>query len=348
MNNRLLELDALRGLAAIMVVLFHLFLNSGYSFFNFGVTGVNLFFLISGFVIFLTLSKITNWQSFVISRFTRLYPTYWACVSITAILVFVTTNITLPNLAKQYLANMTMFQHYAKIPHLDFQYWTLTVEMQFYALMLLLFLLKKLNNIETIGTIICFICLSYDTILQKHLPNIYHIINNAFVLINHFPLFVSGIVFYRLKFQGHTINRYLLLLLCFITQLFLFDNGGQSHGFISLNQYILLLVLYYALFFAYVKNKLNILVAKPLLFLGTISYPLYLIHQYLSIHILLPYLQLIIPNKIIVVFVSCIINLLLASIIYFYIEKPASPALKRYLLTKLNANIKAKNNHLHP
>ena len=144
MNNRLLELDALRGLAAIMVVLFHLFLNSGYSFFNFGVTGVDLFFLISGFVIFLTLSKITNWQSFVISRFTRLYPTYWACVSITAILVFVTTNITLPNLAKQYLANMTMFQHYAKIPHLDFQYWTLTVEMQFYALMLLLFLLKKI------------------------------------------------------------------------------------------------------------------------------------------------------------------------------------------------------------
>lgn len=345
MNNRLLELDALRGLAATIVVLFHLFFNSGYSFFNFGVTGVDLFFLISGFVIFLTLSKINNWQSFVISRFARLYPSYWACVSITAILVFFTSNITLPNLTKQYLANMTMFQHYAKIPHLDFPYWTLTVEMQFYGFMLLLFLLKKLNNIELIGAIICFICLCYDTVLESYLPNIYHFVANAFVLINHFPLFVSGIVFYRLKFEGHTTNRYLLLLLCFVTQLFLFNNGGQSHGFVSFNQYAILLLLYYGLFFLYLKNKLSVLSSKPLLFLGTISYALYLIHQYLSVHILLPYLQMLIHNKVVVVFISYAINVLLASVICFYIEKPISPLLKRYLLAKFNANI---NTNKHP
>ena len=58
-EDRLLELDALRGIAAMMVVLFHLTMNTAIEKFGFryGVTGVDLFFIISGFVIFLTLNK---------------------------------------------------------------------------------------------------------------------------------------------------------------------------------------------------------------------------------------------------------------------------------------------------
>lgn len=340
MTKRLLELDALRGLAATAVVLFHLFQKSGYSFFNFGVTGVDLFFLISGFVIFLTLTKTSNWKSFVVSRFTRLYPTYWVCVSITALLIFLSNQHTSIDLATQYIANMTMFQHYVKIPHLDFPYWTLTVEMQFYVLMLGLFVLKKLEFIETIGGVICLICLLYDVLIEQYLPGIYHFTNNALVLINHFPLFLSGIVFYRLKFNGYTPQRYVLLLFCFVTQFLLFDNGGQSHGFIHANWYLLMLVVYYALFFAYIKNKLSIITSKILLFLGNISYPLYLIHQYLSIYILLPYLNETIGNKIIAIFLCFAVNIALSSLIHFYVEKPASFRLKNYLYkTMLLKNI---------
>lgn len=336
MNKRLLELDALRGLAAIAVVLFHLFQKSGYSFFNFGVTGVDLFFLISGFVIFLTLAKTNHWKSFVISRFTRLYPAYWVCVSITALLIFLSNGHTSAYLATQYIANLSMFQHYLKVPHLDFQYWTLTVEMQFYALMLGLYVLKRLESIETIGAVICLICLLYDVVAQPYLPNIYHFTNNALVLINHFPLFLSGMVFYRLKFDGYTPQRYALLLFCFITQLFLFDNGGQSHGFISANGYLLMLTIYYLLFFGYVENRLSIITSKALLFLGDISYPLYLVHQYLSVYVLLPYFNQVLDNKIIAIFICLAINIALSSFIHFYIEKPASYKLKKYLLKTIN------------
>ena len=67
---RLLELDALRGIAALMVVLFHFTMdrpemNLG---FKYGVTGVDFFFIISGFVIFLTLSNTKNWKDFVQKR----------------------------------------------------------------------------------------------------------------------------------------------------------------------------------------------------------------------------------------------------------------------------------------
>ena len=48
-------LDALRGIAAVMVVMFHLTIASGEPNYglHLGVTGVDLFFIISGFVIFI-------------------------------------------------------------------------------------------------------------------------------------------------------------------------------------------------------------------------------------------------------------------------------------------------------
>ena len=66
-SNRLQELDALRGIAALMVVLFHFTMgrqeaNLG---FKLGTTGVDLFFIISGFVIFMSLSKVKNSKDFI-------------------------------------------------------------------------------------------------------------------------------------------------------------------------------------------------------------------------------------------------------------------------------------------
>ncbi|MEK4129105.1 acyltransferase [Solibacillus sp. FSL W8-0474] len=82
-KDRLTELDALRGLAALAVVIFHyttryneLFGHekSSYLNFTFGHMGVNLFFMISGFVIFMTLRRINNVKEFAIKRAFRLYP----------------------------------------------------------------------------------------------------------------------------------------------------------------------------------------------------------------------------------------------------------------------------------
>lgn len=84
MKKRLIELDALRGIAALSVVIYHYttrynslyghdsFLDNNY--FHYCSQGVQLFFMISGFVIFLTLNHIKKPMDFVISRFSRLYP----------------------------------------------------------------------------------------------------------------------------------------------------------------------------------------------------------------------------------------------------------------------------------
>ena len=92
-SGRLVELDAIRGLAVILVVLYHYSTwqhqSAGYSVtqaaFEFwdGKVGVHLFFIVSGFVIFLTLNSTRTLYEFVVHRFARLYPAYWLGVALT-------------------------------------------------------------------------------------------------------------------------------------------------------------------------------------------------------------------------------------------------------------------------
>ena len=78
-RGRLVELDALRGIAAVVVVLYHLtYWNdaAGQAPFSvfWGHYGVELFFIISGFVIFMTLAQARDLRAFAVSRVARLYP----------------------------------------------------------------------------------------------------------------------------------------------------------------------------------------------------------------------------------------------------------------------------------
>lgn len=91
-TGRLHEIDALRGVAAMAVALFHYTTRltelygarSGADVsFGHGHYGVNLFFVISGFVIFTTLEKMSRPMDFVVSRFSRLFPVYWAAIFLT-------------------------------------------------------------------------------------------------------------------------------------------------------------------------------------------------------------------------------------------------------------------------
>jgi peptidoglycan/LPS O-acetylase OafA/YrhL len=95
-RSRYLELDSLRGIAVLAVVLyhytfaydFHFKLFSDHKFYLYhGNLAVPLFFVISGFVIFLTLEKSKRKTDFLVSRFSRLYPSYWAAMFITIIFV---------------------------------------------------------------------------------------------------------------------------------------------------------------------------------------------------------------------------------------------------------------------
>ena len=146
--------QAIRGMAALWVVLFHasegghvpalytaLPTKAAQLLFDAGHLGVAIFFTLSGFVIAHSLfgMKMTarGWGLFMLRRSIRLDPAYWA--SIVVVLAFgaisagvLSQPFELPSIAN-ILAHMAYLQVILNQPAMSSVYWTLTYEFQFYA-----------------------------------------------------------------------------------------------------------------------------------------------------------------------------------------------------------------------
>jgi peptidoglycan/LPS O-acetylase OafA/YrhL len=171
--QRLGHIDALRGLAAIAVIYFHVAENAMKNarvhaewegaiftvftqYMDLGKIGVIVFFAISGFVIPFSLlhKRRQPVRAFVISRFFRLYPAYWISVFCAVFcLYFFAQKLTPPHIA---FANITMLQQFLGIPNLLGLYWTLQIELIFYALCLLVFLLNWLERPKAVAAFALF------------------------------------------------------------------------------------------------------------------------------------------------------------------------------------------------
>jgi len=337
------ELDALRGIAAIMVVLFHFTLNMPEAKFGFkyGVTGVDLFFIISGFVIFESINNSKSAYEFIVNRLSRLFPTYWVCVTITFILsCFVQffwqhkpiSGISIIN----YFSNLSMFQYYLNVQDLDNSYWTMIIEMLFYIFIVTILKLKLIKYIVLIGSLMLVFCVIYSLVLYPHYYNLFLLFYKFLPLINHFPLFFGGIIFHKIITEKRTkmlMQYYVLLALTFIIALPLFNVGGRDRIQINFKEYEAILAIYYALFILFVNAKLKFIVNKFTLFFGKISYSLYLFHQYFSVIILLPiFMYKFHYSFLLSSILSFIIVTIIATIINTYIEIPFGVSMKKRLL----------------
>ena len=154
-RDRIPELDLLRFMAAAGVVLFHAMNWPAHPVaFNavstYGSLGVTLFFMISGFVILMTAQHRSGIE-FVTSRIARLYPSFWIGVLLSTLaLTFLAHEPPSPAVIA---ANLTMQPHAVDQPYLDQVYWTLVVEMKFYALIWLVIVTKQMKRVETLLTL---------------------------------------------------------------------------------------------------------------------------------------------------------------------------------------------------
>jgi peptidoglycan/LPS O-acetylase OafA/YrhL len=147
-ETRLVELDAMRGIASISVVIFHYTTHYAKLYghaepwpidYWIGRYGVELFFMISGYVIFLALNKTANPAKFIVSRFSRIFPTFWCGVILSYLLV---TAISLPRWdvsLNDALVNMTMIPGLFGAHLVDGVYWTLHKELGFYLMAAVVF-----------------------------------------------------------------------------------------------------------------------------------------------------------------------------------------------------------------
>ena len=155
---RLQGLDALRGIAALTVVLYHFTL--GYQdvlrqhrlgllfVVSNGHFAVNLFFIISGFVIFMTLESSAGAADFAVSRFARLWPPYMACAALTGSVILFQHFNPLKLTVRDALLNALMMNRALAIVSIDPSYWTLTFEVLFYAGAAVTFFVLRVRRME--------------------------------------------------------------------------------------------------------------------------------------------------------------------------------------------------------
>lgn len=281
-SRRLLELDALRGLAALAVVFCH-FTSVGHQLaifpfeFRYGAYGPHLFFIISGFVIFMTLEKTRTAADFIVSRFSRLYPAYWVAVAVTFVAFSLFPRDDHPVSLPTALINLTMIQNWLRVPDLSVVYWTLAVEMKFYVVMLLVFLLGRLRQIEAVSIAwLVLIALYRATTTWAGLPPL--ALLKVPLTIDYAQLFIAGMMFYRLKTAAavattrgerlRQVARHAIIAACLLMQ---YVAAGLEAT--------LIVAVLLAVFYLFLAGRAGWLAARPLVFLGTISYSLYLIHD---------------------------------------------------------------------
>jgi peptidoglycan/LPS O-acetylase OafA/YrhL len=284
-TRRIGELDALRGIAAMAVILFHFTsgIAKNWTFhlydppleFPYGGTGVDLFFMISGFVIFMTLDRARSAASFAVGRFSRLFPTFWACAAIT---LLVTANYGLPGMEvtpRDALWNIPMMPRFARAQMIDGAYWSLEFELLFYIAMLVLHQLGAFKKL-TIPVLLLWLgaaAAAYAVLTYGQPESLLYRLTGkikAVTSLDYIHLFGVGMILYdahrrRLWTVGHT----LVLLAC----------AALAYWKATFPLHFPLVVGFALLLHLATTGWLPFLNAKPLVFLGAISYPLYLIHQ---------------------------------------------------------------------
>lgn len=292
---RVYQIDFFRFLSALAVVLYH-YLFRGYMadhmsnlyfyeigpYFKYGYLGVDMFFLISGFVIALSI-KSRNLKDFCISRIVRLYPSYWLSVLLTSIVIFLYGASRYTVDLSQVLLNLTMFQNYVNIPSVDGAYWSLFIEMKFYVFVIGAYLfLNKIKEIDLNYVIYLWLSLTLLYVFGGHLSIFKSL--NKFLILDWSSYFIAGMIMYQI-YQSQLNMRYLVLL-CLSLSISIFhavsrlDTMEAVYSTTFSPVYVSgFIVLFYTLMLLVSCGRLQIINSPRLLVVGLLTYPLYLLHQ---------------------------------------------------------------------
>lgn len=140
------------------------------------------------------------------------------------------------------------------------------------------------------------------------------------LLINEYAqLFVAGIVFYKIHSGGWNTNRVGLLIAALAVS---FINFGWVAGFF--------ISVFFGLFLLAIYDYLKFATWSPLVFFGTISYSLYLIHEFVGWRIMLALLDRDVPIVATIGF-TLIVVILLATSLTYLVERPALRYLRQVM-----------------
>lgn len=300
--GRIATLDLLRLFAALAVVLFHYlfrgaaaddYLATGYPgaapLALYGYLGVNLFFLISGFVIAWS-AEGRRWDHFAIARFARLYPGFLICMSISFVVMLLAAAPQFPTSPMQFVANLFLFSPALGQPFMDGVYWSIVLEVVFYgwvALALMLGVFQKWK-LQLITGWLALSMLNEFVVGSGAMRMIF--------LTEYGPLFAGGILIHHLFSKGKSPEALLLLIASFLlscNMLLILQSWMIAHYATAVSTPALFAanLFIHGLLIAAIHWRSLVPASPGILMLGGLTYPLYLLHQnigYIAINHLSP------------------------------------------------------------
>lgn len=320
-------LDSLRAFAALSVCLFHFICTTTdyiktpwvLDLFSLGKYGVQLFFVISGFIIpwsmYQANFKLRNVFKFFLKRLSRLEPPYLVSVILVLIVFFIRSNyLGLENNHIRITYNQVLLHFGYLIPFyenyqwLNPVYWTLAIEFQYYFFMALLFMpLINSNYLYRVLIVVCILGLSF--------------VGGSEFLLFWLPVFYMGIITFMFKVR--LIGKYeFLLTLFFLVSFCLYRYPIASVLY-------MLIPLVSILFFTNYR-------APILNFLGKMSYSIYLIHPIIGASVIniLSHIYNGFFSKFVVILIGLLVTLISSYVMYLVVENPSK---------KLSSSIKYTN-----
>ncbi|WP_269112517.1 acyltransferase family protein [Burkholderia territorii] len=315
--RKIIFADQLRGVAAIAVVIVHLCggfwawreevaqrimapvivgpssrLLDVVNLFNFGPFGVAIFFLISGFVIPMSLENLSPGR-FLIARAFRIYPVYIVSLAIGLLAVWLSSRYwgTPFTLAREtILSNAFLVHGQALEPSIDFVNWTLAIEVKFYIVMAAaaLFGLHR----RPVGLVAVSAAILAGVLV---VPPEYAATTRTLCDLGFIPYMLVGTVFsmhMRGRINGrHALSSILALAGIFVACVFIW-HVKQEPAPLTLDIYLPVMGVFAAAYAYRDQFRPN----RLLDFLASISYPLYAVHCLLSFVLLRVFLDRGIPH----------------------------------------------------
>lgn len=293
---RIEYLDGMRGVAILLVILFHVYTRwsslvpYGTAFSNFilakyGWLGVELFFMISGFVIYMSLEKCRSFWDFIIKRWLRLFP---AMLIVTA-LIYISAGLLperpggfpvlqdiLPGLLfidPSWISNVFNVRQGI----LEGAFWSLFVEVKFYIFFGGLYFLFN-SRIAKVGILMAFLSSILATVVAKYLGDAivisrhFALVLNGYLSFNYSGWFLVGVVTFDL-YRRRSAKR---LISCLSLGAITAAYTGHLDDFSGFFGFGLILLFIGSIYSDKIKQALS---ARCFLFIGFISYPLYLFHE---------------------------------------------------------------------
>ncbi|MGH9409031.1 MAG: acyltransferase family protein [Vicinamibacterales bacterium] len=333
---RINELDLLRLSAALAVVMYHYSFRGaaadGLSVMSYGLLapyakygylGVQLFFMISGFVILMTAAS-GSLRRFVVSRIVRLYPAFWACCTITFAASVLFGAAVLRVSAAQYAVNMSMLSGFVGVPSVDGVYWSLFVEMRFYALVAIVLLFGRIHRAELL------IAFWLSVSIVSHLV---HIPGLHFLFITDYsPYFIAGAMYYIVWTRGMTAFRAAVLTTAWLLGIWqeremLPAMYAHYHTHLSPYAVAAIVTVFFAVMGLVSTGRTGIVGRRKWVLAGGLTYPLYLLHQIVGYMIFNSLYRF--TNTHLLFWGTIAVMLACAFCIHVGIEKRFSPALKK-------------------